>query len=250
MLKGRDDEALRSRLKALAERYPRYGCPTLHDLLRAEGLVLNHKPTEQIYGEEGLQVRTKKPKKLNRPRVPLVVPDRVNQRWSVDFVSDQLANGRRFRVFNVVDDFSRECVLQVVDYRLKRRLQGRINDEQKAALKGYSSNALTNIQTLAETAVSEKVKLDANKDLLDRAGWKPIDKSEVTTHDDVKNKTHDEIMEELDALHRRCGLKTVSIDSIVLDNEHPDYQYYLITEPELADFTSESDVPGWGDSDD
>ncbi len=117
-LKGRDDEALRSRLKALAERYPRYGCPTLHDMLRAEGLVLNRKRTERIYGEEGLQVRTKKRKKLNRPRVPLVVPDRVNQRWSVDFVSDQLANGRRFRVFNVVDDFSRECVLQVVDFSI------------------------------------------------------------------------------------------------------------------------------------
>jgi len=45
----------------------------------------------------------------------MVVPDRVNERWSMDFVSDQLANGRRFRVLNVVDDFSRECVLQVVD---------------------------------------------------------------------------------------------------------------------------------------
>jgi putative transposase len=65
-----------------------------------------------------LQVRTKKRKKLNRPRVPLVVPVSVNQRWSVDFVSDQLANGRRFRVFNVVDDFSRECVLQVVDFSI------------------------------------------------------------------------------------------------------------------------------------
>ena len=149
-----------------------------------------------------------------------------------------------------IESGANESSASTVGYRLKRRLQGRINDEQKAALKGYSSNALTNIQTLAETAISEKVKLDANKDLLDRAGWKPIDKSEITTHDDVKNKTHDEIMAELDALHRRCGLKTVSIDSVVLDKEHPDYQHYLNTEPELADFTSESDVPGWGDSDD
>jgi putative transposase len=46
------------------------------------------------------------------------LPNAVNERWSVDFVSDQLANGRRFRVFNVVDDFSRECVLQVVDFSI------------------------------------------------------------------------------------------------------------------------------------
>jgi putative transposase len=65
-----------------------------------------------------LQVRTKKRKKLTRPRIPLSVPDRINERWSVDFVSDQLANGRRFRVFNLVDDFSRECLLQVVDFSI------------------------------------------------------------------------------------------------------------------------------------
>ena len=113
-----DDTALRSRLKALAEQYPRYGYPTLHDMLRAEGLVINRKRTYRIYREEGLQVRTKRRKKLNRPRVPMIVPDRVNVRWSMDFVSDQLANGRRFRVLNIVDDFSRESVLQVADFSL------------------------------------------------------------------------------------------------------------------------------------
>jgi len=116
--KGRDDGGLRSRLRTLAERYPRYGCPTLHDMLRTEGLVRNHKRTYRIYREEGLQVRTKRRKKLNRPRVPMPVPNTVNERWSLDFVSDQLANGRRFRVLNVVDDFSRECVLQVVDFSI------------------------------------------------------------------------------------------------------------------------------------
>jgi len=154
------------------------------------------------------------------------------------FVEEYVQNGGNATRAAIASG-SNESSASTVGYRLKRRLQNKINDEQKAALKGYSSNALTNIQTLAETAVSEKVKLDANKDLLDRAGWKPVDRSEVTTHDDVKNKTHDEIMEELDALHRRCGLKTVAIDSVVLDKEHPDYQHYLNTEPELADFTSE-----------
>ena len=107
-LEGRDDHALRSRLKVLAERYPRYGYPTLHDMLKIEGHVINPKRTYRIYREEGLQVRTKHRKKLIRPRIPMVVPDAVNQRWSIDFVSDQLANGRRLRVLKLVDDYSRE----------------------------------------------------------------------------------------------------------------------------------------------
>lgn len=113
--RGRDDQALRQRLRTLAERYPRYGYPTLHALLAAEGMVINPKRTYRLYREEGLQVRTKRRKKLQRPRTPMAVPTRANERWSLDFVSDQLANGRRFRVLNVVDDFSRVCVLQVVD---------------------------------------------------------------------------------------------------------------------------------------
>jgi putative transposase len=102
-LQGRNDARLRSRLKTLAERYPKYGCPTLHDMLVIEGEVVNSKRTYRIYCEEGLQVRTKKRKKISRPRVPMLVPDAVNQRWSMDFVSDQLANGRRFLTLNVVD---------------------------------------------------------------------------------------------------------------------------------------------------
>lgn len=113
--KGRDDTALRCRLKQLAERYPRYGYPTLHAMLSIEGLVTNRKRTYRIYREEGLQVRTKRRKKIVRPRVPMAIPSKPNQRWSMDFVSDQLANGRRFRVLNIVDDYSRECILQVVD---------------------------------------------------------------------------------------------------------------------------------------
>ena len=117
-LQGRDDQDLRSRLKTLAERYPRYGCPTLHEMLRAQGHVVNHKRTERIYCEEALQVRSKRRKKLIRPRVPMLVPDAVNQRWSMDFVSDQLAPGRRFRVLNIVDDFSRESVAQIPEFSI------------------------------------------------------------------------------------------------------------------------------------
>jgi putative transposase len=117
-LQGRNDARLRSWLKALAEQYPKYGCPTLHDMLVIEGEVVNKKRTYRIYCEEGLQVRTKKRRKITRPRMPMLVPDAVNQRWSMDFVSNQLANGRRFRVRNVVDDFSREYLLKIVDFSI------------------------------------------------------------------------------------------------------------------------------------
>ncbi len=113
--KRQNDSELRSRLEELAEKYPRYGYPTLHDMLRDEGLVRNPKRTYRIYSEEPLQVCTKRRKKLIRPRVPLVLPTKKNERWSVDFISDQLATGRRFRVFNIIDDFTRECVGQLVD---------------------------------------------------------------------------------------------------------------------------------------
>lgn len=133
-LKGRNDGELRSRLKALAEQYPKYGYPTLHGMLFLEGQVINRKRTYRIYREEGLQVRTKKRKKIVRPRVPMLVPDAVDQRWSMDFVSDQLANGRRFRVFNIVDDFSRECVLQIVDFSISGHRIVRELDQLKRRL--------------------------------------------------------------------------------------------------------------------
>ena len=112
----RCDAALRLRLKELAERYPRYGYLMLHAFLKQEGLVQNAKRTYRLYTEEGLQVRTKKRRKLpNVPRQPMALPSRQTERWSLDFVSDQMATGRRFRTLNIVDDYTRECVGQLVD---------------------------------------------------------------------------------------------------------------------------------------
>jgi len=116
--KPRNDAALRSRLLELATQYPRYGYLMLHWFLKKEGLVINKKRTYRVYIEEGLQVRTKKRKKLIRPRLPMMVPIGKNVRWSMDFVSDQLSNGRRFRTLNVVDDFTREMVGQIVAFSI------------------------------------------------------------------------------------------------------------------------------------
>lgn len=116
--KSRPDDALKSRLKQLAIKHPRYGYLLLHGLLRLEGLVQNKKRTYRLYKAEGLQVRTKKRKKLTRPRVVMPAVERANERWSMDFVSDQLSNGRRFRVLNVIDEYSRELVGQLISFSI------------------------------------------------------------------------------------------------------------------------------------
>ena len=101
----------------------------LHALLKREGFVVNRKRTYRIYAELGLQVRTKRRKKLVRPRMPMAVPTQANQRWSLDFVSDQLACGRRFRILNVVDDFSRESVGQLADLSISGQRVARFLNE-------------------------------------------------------------------------------------------------------------------------
>ena len=125
-----EDSVLRTRLNTLAAEYPRYGYQILHVLLKAEGLVVNSKKTYRIYREEKLQVRRKRRKRLPaRDRVPITVPDKPNQRWSTDFVSDQLATGRRFRILNIVDDYTRECVGQIVDFSISGERLSRLLDQ-------------------------------------------------------------------------------------------------------------------------
>ena len=113
-----------------------------------------------------------------------------------DFVAEFVRNGGNATQAAISVGVS-EASARTVGYRLKMRLAHDIDAEQKEALKGYSSKALNQIQQLAETAVSEKVKLDANKDLLDRAGWKPVDKSEVTEVNQWETASREELEAEL-----------------------------------------------------
>lgn len=104
------DGELRTLLTALAEARPRWGQDRLQVLLRRQGYVVNHKRTERVYRELGLSLRLRKrSKRASTIRVPAVLPDRPNQRWSMDFVADQLDTGRRLRCFTLVDDYSKEC---------------------------------------------------------------------------------------------------------------------------------------------
>ena len=114
-----DDAGIRKRLRELAEQRRRFGYRRLHILLAREGIRLNHKKLYRIYREERLTVRKRGGRKRALgTRTPLLLPWNRNQRWSLDFLADALADGRRFRILAVVDDFSRECLALVVDTSL------------------------------------------------------------------------------------------------------------------------------------
>jgi putative transposase len=107
---------LRMRLRDLAGSRTRYGYRRLTVLLRRQGWNVNAKRVYRLYREEQLQVRTaKRAKQEPQLRVPLVAAGRANQRWSMDFVSDRLADGRWFRILTVVDQYTRECLCTFAD---------------------------------------------------------------------------------------------------------------------------------------
>jgi putative transposase len=114
-----DDAELRARLCELAAQRPRWGYETLQVLLRREGRIVNHKKTHRLYREEGLAVHRRRRKKhVAIARVPLTTPSGPTQRWSMDFIHDQLADGRSFRCFTLVDDCTRECLAIGVGHSL------------------------------------------------------------------------------------------------------------------------------------
>jgi putative transposase len=117
-----DDGALRTRMKEIAHDRRRFGYRRLHVLLKAEGLVVNRKKTERLYREEGLKVRRRRGRRrATGVRAPIPVLAIPNQRWSLDFVHDQLSCGRRFRVLNLVDDVTKECLAAIADVSLSGR---------------------------------------------------------------------------------------------------------------------------------
>src|SRR3984885_13322349 len=108
--------------RELAAEQRRFSYRRLHILLRAEGHVLNRKKTQRLYREEGLTVRKRKSRKrATGMRAPILVEARPNARWSVDFVHDQLSNGRRFRILNVIDDVTKECLAAIADTSISGR---------------------------------------------------------------------------------------------------------------------------------
>lgn len=109
-------ERLRARISEIAASKRRYGYRRVHVVLRREGWPVNRKLTYRLYREAGLAVRRRKRKRIGPyERRPLPKPSLANLSWSMDFVSDGLADGRRLRCLTIVDDCTRECVAIEVD---------------------------------------------------------------------------------------------------------------------------------------
>lgn len=112
-------EDLRQRLRELARERPRYGYQRLWALLRREGWLVNHKRIYRLYCEEGLKLSKRRRRaRAQVERVPLARPTKADERYSMDFMRDTLADGRVFRTLNIVDDYTRECLAIEVDTSL------------------------------------------------------------------------------------------------------------------------------------
>lgn len=114
-----DHPQIRVRMRAIAAERRRFGYRRIGLLLEREGIVMNHKKLRRLYCEEGLSVRRRRGRKrATGTRQPMPVPMQPGQRWSLDFLSDVFGPGRRFRIFAVIDDYTRECLTLVADTSL------------------------------------------------------------------------------------------------------------------------------------
>jgi putative transposase len=129
--RGREEGRLRTRLRELAEARRRFGYRRLQVLLEREGWQLNHKRVYRLYVEEKLGLRRKRGRKRSGVRQPLAEPRGANQVWSVDFMTDALSSGRRFRTLNIVDDYTREALAIEVDTSLGGLRVVRVLEELK-----------------------------------------------------------------------------------------------------------------------
>ncbi len=124
-------------LTELAERYPRYGFKKLFQVIRRQGHVWNHKRVHRIYCLLKLNFRRKGKQRLPvRNPARLAIPEAINQSWSVDFMHDALVSGRRFRTFNVVDEFNREALVIEIDLNIPAQRVIRVLD-RIVAHRGY-----------------------------------------------------------------------------------------------------------------
>ena len=116
----KDDTPLTEALQKLAADHPREGFWKYYYRIRNTGEIVNHKRVHRVYRKLGLSLRRKCKRRLpERLKEPLAVPERFTHTWSMDFMSDALEGGRKFRTFNIIDDYNREVLFIEADYSLK-----------------------------------------------------------------------------------------------------------------------------------
>ncbi|EMF89066.1 putative insertion element IS407 [Leptospira santarosai str. ST188] len=123
------DRELKDRILSLAYKHKRAGYRQIHDFIRQEERV-NHKRIYRLYSELDLKYRIKpKRKRLSLPTIPKIVPKKSQERWSMDFMSDSLYSGRRFRILNIIDDFGRFAVATEAEFSITSERLVRILNE-------------------------------------------------------------------------------------------------------------------------
>ena|SRR5207249_3483935 len=207
-----DDAAARARLRELAATRRRFGYRRLHILLHREGLHMNHKKLRRLYAEERLQVRRRGGRKRALgTRTPLAIPQGPNHRWSMDFLSDALSDGRRFRILAIVDDFTRECLCLVADtslpgLRLVRELDAIIAERGKPLL-CVSDNG-TELTSMAILRWCQQTGVDWHY----IAPGKPMQNAFIES---FNGRLRDELLNEtlfVSLAHARCALAAWKLD--------------------------------------
>ncbi len=113
------DEKIKTSIKEVVEKRPRFGAPRVHQMLRRRGIKINHKRTERLYKELGLSLKKKKRKKYKSElRIEPDVPIAKNEVWAMDFVHDALAAGKKIRGLTIIDICTKECPAIEVDFSL------------------------------------------------------------------------------------------------------------------------------------
>jgi len=151
----KDEQAfLRMRIKEIAATRVRYGYKRIHVLLKREGWRINHKRVYRLYKQEGLDLRSKtKRKKVSAARLPEKnVVSALNECWAMDFVSDQLYNGKRFRALTLIDTYSRECLAIYVDKSVKGETVVKVLEK-----------------VIVEKGLPKKIKVDNGPEFISRA---------------------------------------------------------------------------------
>lgn len=115
----KDDQQVILKLSELSEKYPTRGFDTYYGKIRLEGLEWNRKRVLRVYRKLNLKMRRKRKRRLpSRIKEPLIVPGLLNDTWSIDFMSDALENGRKFRVLNIMDDCNREALFNEASFSI------------------------------------------------------------------------------------------------------------------------------------
>jgi len=115
----KDDSTVEQKLKELSEQFPTKGFWQYYGRIRNEGLKWNHKRVKRIYNKLKLNLRRKRKRRLPlRAKQSLQLPEQINHTWSMDFMADSLESGRKFRTFNLIDDYNREALAIEIDTSL------------------------------------------------------------------------------------------------------------------------------------